>query len=240
MSQADFGKVIDKPQSVVSRLEDPSYGKMTLNSLLDIAAKVDRALVVQFMDWKSFLKITEDHSEQSSAPSAYNQEELDLFAQQEAFAEAEGDTSVIRHKYSNAIFTLNVGEIPDILGTTAGISNTIITAAETILGTVTGITGIASTNTWSSFVNTKPQYTLPQGSIQPSLRGTIPRVAPDPSQLAATTIDALVQKAPTYSLPLNLEDVLAIESSDSSMNDEKFPVVRPPINPSNQRPRYLS
>jgi hypothetical protein len=87
MSQADFGKLVDKPQSVVSRLEDPSYGKMTLNSLLDIAAKLDRALVVQFIDWKAFLKMTEDDSEEASAPAAYDQAEIELFAQQEAAME---------------------------------------------------------------------------------------------------------------------------------------------------------
>ena len=84
MSQSEFGKLIDKPQSVVSRLEDPSYGKMTINSLLDIAAKVDRALVVQFVDWKQFLKITEEDSEAASAPSPYNSDEIDALAAREA------------------------------------------------------------------------------------------------------------------------------------------------------------
>jgi hypothetical protein len=84
MSQSEFGKLIDKPQSVVSRLEDPSYGKMTINSLLDIAAKVDRALVIQFVDWKQFLKMTEDNSEAVSSPSPYNSDEIDAFSAHEA------------------------------------------------------------------------------------------------------------------------------------------------------------
>lgn len=47
-SQAAFGKLIGKPQSVVSRLEDPNYGKVTLQTLLDIATKLDVALLVRF------------------------------------------------------------------------------------------------------------------------------------------------------------------------------------------------
>ena len=84
MNQTEFGRLIDKPQNVVSRLEDPSYGKMTLNSLLDIAAKVDRALVVQFLDWKSYLQMTEDNSEKSSAPQPYDSSEIDSFALERA------------------------------------------------------------------------------------------------------------------------------------------------------------
>jgi hypothetical protein len=83
MSQAEFGKLIDKPQSVVSRFEDPSYGKMTINSLLDIAAKVDRALVVQFVDWTQFLKMTEDDSESASSPASYDAADIDDFATRE-------------------------------------------------------------------------------------------------------------------------------------------------------------
>jgi|HubBroStandDraft_1064217.scaffolds.fasta_scaffold51259_3 hypothetical protein len=83
MSQAEFGKLIDKPQSVVSRFEDPSYGKMTINSLLDIASKVDRALVVQFVDWTQFLKMTEDDSESASSPAPYDAADIDDFATRE-------------------------------------------------------------------------------------------------------------------------------------------------------------
>jgi hypothetical protein len=78
MSQSEFGRLIDKPQSVVSRLEDPTYGKMTINSLLDIAAKVDRALIVQFMDWDTFIKFCEDDSEECSSPRAFDPSEVEV------------------------------------------------------------------------------------------------------------------------------------------------------------------
>ncbi len=69
MSQAEFGKLIGKPQSVVSRWEDPAYGKMTLASLLEVAAQLDRALVVQFMDWPDFISLCEDQD--PAVPRAY-------------------------------------------------------------------------------------------------------------------------------------------------------------------------
>jgi hypothetical protein len=88
MSQAEFGKLLDKPQSVVSRLEDPSYGKMTLNSLLEVAAKTDRALLVQFVDWKVLLKMVADESDESSAPAPYSQIDIQSFVQAEAIKDA--------------------------------------------------------------------------------------------------------------------------------------------------------
>ena len=69
LSQAEFGRLIGKPQSVVSRWEDPTYGKMTLASLLDVAARLDRALVVQFMDWPAFVTIAEDQDPAPPRPS---------------------------------------------------------------------------------------------------------------------------------------------------------------------------
>ena len=57
MSQGEFGRLIGKPQSVVSRLEDPTYGKVTLQTLLDIAAKLDIALIVSFTNYRKYHRI---------------------------------------------------------------------------------------------------------------------------------------------------------------------------------------
>jgi transcriptional regulator with XRE-family HTH domain len=71
MSQAEFGRLIGKPQSVVSRLEDEAYGKVTLQTLLDIAEKLDIALVVRFADHATFLDATRDFSDNAVAPRAF-------------------------------------------------------------------------------------------------------------------------------------------------------------------------
>ncbi len=80
MSQAEFGKFIQKPQSVVSRLEDPHYGKLTLQTLLDIANKLDVALLVRFTDYPTFLNFTDDFSDDAINPSPYDQTSVDLLA----------------------------------------------------------------------------------------------------------------------------------------------------------------
>ena len=73
-SQREFGEVLDKPQSVVSRLEDEEYGKVTLQTLIDVATKLDIGLLARFVDFPTFLKETNDFSEQASTPAPYNRE----------------------------------------------------------------------------------------------------------------------------------------------------------------------
>ena len=81
-SQKEFGDMIGKPQSVVSRLEDEDYGKFSLQTLLDIATKLDIALIVRFVDFSTFLKITNDYSERALAPATYNQASMDRLTSQ--------------------------------------------------------------------------------------------------------------------------------------------------------------
>ena len=71
MSQAAFGRLIGKPQSVVSRLENEEYGRVTLQTLLDIATKLDIAFVGRFVDFPTFLQATMDFSATAVAPKPY-------------------------------------------------------------------------------------------------------------------------------------------------------------------------
>lgn len=80
-SQAEFGKILEKPQSVVSRLEDPEYGKVTLETLLGIASKLDVGLLVRFVNHKTFLSFTSDLSSDALAPSQYNHREIEELAE---------------------------------------------------------------------------------------------------------------------------------------------------------------
>lgn len=75
-SQKEFGVRIGKPQSVVSRLENEDYGKVSLQTLIDIAARLDIGLVVRFVDFPAFLRTTADFAEDAVVPAAYSADAL--------------------------------------------------------------------------------------------------------------------------------------------------------------------
>ena len=81
LSQKAFGQLIGKPQSVVSRLESSDYGKVTLQTLLDIASKLDVALLIRFVNYPAFLRATDDMSMAAQKPTAYDQAEMDAIVQ---------------------------------------------------------------------------------------------------------------------------------------------------------------
>lgn len=94
-SQAEFGKILGKPQSVVSRLEDPHYGKWTLQTLFEVARKLDRAVIVRIVDYSTFLKWSDDMSDSAVSPSAFSESDLnDLIAEMNAASPPEpGDVA---------------------------------------------------------------------------------------------------------------------------------------------------
>ena len=59
-SQKDLAKFLCTTQGVVSRLEDPSYGKASLQTLLCLSTAFDTALNVRFESFGSFFARTHD------------------------------------------------------------------------------------------------------------------------------------------------------------------------------------
>lgn len=64
-SQKRLGEAMGKPANVISRLENPNYGKVTLQTLLDLASAFDVGLVVEFASFNDVVERAEDLSEQS-------------------------------------------------------------------------------------------------------------------------------------------------------------------------------
>jgi hypothetical protein len=82
-SQTEFGDEIGRAQTMISRLEDPNYHGWTLQTMFDIAAKQDVAVLVRFVDFPTFLKFTEAQSDSMVRPEPYHQEPVDALAAHE-------------------------------------------------------------------------------------------------------------------------------------------------------------
>lgn len=68
LNQADFAVATGKKQSTVSRLENTDYGRVSVQTLLDVATAMNVALLVRFVDYSQFLRVTADMSERALAP----------------------------------------------------------------------------------------------------------------------------------------------------------------------------
>ena len=75
--QKEFGELIGKPQSVVSRLEKQKDKNISIQTLIDIAERLDIAVVIRFVDFPTFLRYTEDLSDSAARPASYSQEAVE-------------------------------------------------------------------------------------------------------------------------------------------------------------------
>lgn len=74
LSQPALAKMAGKTQSVISRLEDPNYGKFTIRTLLDLARAFDVALLVKFVSFSKLVAELKDLSPSTLAVKTYSQE----------------------------------------------------------------------------------------------------------------------------------------------------------------------
>ena len=73
LTQKEFAKKIGKGQTAVSRLESTDYGRVTVQTLLDIAETLNIAVVVRFASFDEFLRHHSDLTPAALAVETYNQ-----------------------------------------------------------------------------------------------------------------------------------------------------------------------
>jgi transcriptional regulator with XRE-family HTH domain len=71
-AQKKLANELKKPPSVVSRLEDPDYGKPSVQTLLEIASAFDVALLIQFVSYPEFLRRTRDVSPEALDATSFD------------------------------------------------------------------------------------------------------------------------------------------------------------------------
>jgi transcriptional regulator with XRE-family HTH domain len=72
LSQQEFAKRLGTTQSIVSRLENPEHGKLTINTLIEVATALDIALLIRFCSYPDFLTAVANVSPQALAVEAIN------------------------------------------------------------------------------------------------------------------------------------------------------------------------
>lgn len=79
-SQKELGRLcaLEKKQSSISRLEDPAYGKYSIQTLLEIAKAFDVALIVKFVPFSKFLTETSKKTPEALFAKSYKDEDLYL------------------------------------------------------------------------------------------------------------------------------------------------------------------
>jgi transcriptional regulator with XRE-family HTH domain len=75
-AQKKLAETMEKPQSVVSRLEDPDYGKLSVQSLLEVASAFDVALLIQYISYPEFLRCTRDVSPQALEAESFDEKQF--------------------------------------------------------------------------------------------------------------------------------------------------------------------
>jgi transcriptional regulator with XRE-family HTH domain len=103
-SQTELGKRMGKPPNVVSRLEDPDYGKMSLQTLLEVASAFGLPLIVDIPEWDDWFRRMKDSSKQCLYRQSFDADKFIAQAESAETGLAKGEIAEIKRigDYSSA------------------------------------------------------------------------------------------------------------------------------------------
>jgi transcriptional regulator with XRE-family HTH domain len=110
-SQEDLGQKTKKPQSAISRVEDPDYGKLTLNTLFDLARAYDLPLLVQFVEWSDWLSRMNDSSTEGLQKESFSAEALTDVGKGQIFIEPKREAVTAPSSGAWATYSANTADI---------------------------------------------------------------------------------------------------------------------------------
>jgi transcriptional regulator with XRE-family HTH domain len=84
MTQEDLAKAIGTQQSAISRLEDPTYGAHSLDTLMNIAKTFDCALAVKFVSYSQLAYDSERLGEAEQYAVSYDEESKGIYGDQKS------------------------------------------------------------------------------------------------------------------------------------------------------------
>lgn len=120
-TQGKLGELSGKPRNVISRLEDPNYGKLTIKTLLEIASAFDVALLVKFVPFSRLLREYDDTSSPALAAESIYKETSQLGKW--ARLKDRSYDNVTETEPTNCQLPLQLGEYPESADATSNPSS---------------------------------------------------------------------------------------------------------------------
>jgi len=112
-SQAELGRRLGKPQSVISRLEDPDYGKVTAQTLFEVASAFGLPLYIDMPDWADWFCLMSDMSSQNLRRGPFDSTQLEVLRFQSFEASPTNNLASVGLPQNRALmFTLSGVSVP--------------------------------------------------------------------------------------------------------------------------------